>query len=146
MPAYSTLKKFIEALSTGETHITQTLAKALVAEGVGVISSQSSVDPDLSDELKDIFATYGMKPEEIAHIEKEWTGKKRNEVREWILAAYGASQPQAVTFSWALFDGDDPENKKVDPGAPDPVSVTFLSPRKGVKLSWLNYGDVTVDR
>jgi hypothetical protein len=144
MPAYSNLSTFIHSLKTGETNITKTLAMALAAEGVGPISEQSSVDPNLSDELKNIFAQYGMKPEEIAHIENEWTGELRNEVREWIVAANLASQ--SVTFSWELFAGDDPANRKEDPGAPNPVSVTFLSPRKGVKLSWLNYGQVDVDR
>jgi hypothetical protein len=144
MPVYSSLRTFIDSLKTGETNITKTIAKALAAEGVGPISQESSVKPNLSDDLKNIFTQYGMKSEEIAHIENEWTGEKRNEVRLWILAADAASQ--GVAFSWELFAGDDPANRKDDPGAPGPVSVTFRSPRKGVKLSWLNYGQVHVDR
>ena len=146
MPAYSTLKTFVRALRTGETNITKKLTEALAAEGTALITEQESVDPDLSEDLKELFANYGMKPEEIAHIENEWDGPLRNEVRVWILNAYGASPAQPVTFSWALFDGEGPENDRVDPGGADPVSVTFLSPRKGVKLSWLNYGDISVDR
>ena len=144
MPVYSNLRTFIDSLNTGETNITKTFAKALAAEGVDEIRERASVDPHLSDQLKDILAKHGMKPEEIAHVENEWTGEKRNEVREWVLAADAASR--SVAFSWELFAGDDPANRREDPGAPEPVSVTFLSPRKGVNLSWLNYGQVNVDR
>ena len=144
MPAYSNLSTFIKTLKTGETNITKTFRKALRKEGVDLIRERSSVDPHLSDDLKAILAKHGMKPEEIDHVENEWPPEKRNEARMWVVGAVDADR--SVAFSWELFAGKNPANGMDDPGAPDPVRVTFRSPRKGVQLSWLNYGQVNVDR
>ncbi len=78
MPAYSSLRTFINSLTSGETNITKTLGRALMAEGVGPIRDRSSVDPDLSDEIKDILDRHGMSSEEIAHVANEWPPAMRN--------------------------------------------------------------------
>lgn len=144
MPAYSSLRTFIESLRTGETNITQTFARALAAEGVDPIRDRDSVDPALSTTVKELLSKHRMKPAEINHIEDHWTAAQRNEVREWILAAVAADRD--VTFSWELFAGRDTGNRRDDPGAPAPVSITFLSPREGVNLQGPNFGQVRVDR
>ncbi len=133
MPAYSHVRTFIKSLQTGETNTTKTFAKALKARGVGAISDRSSVDPDLSDQLKRIFARYGMKPAEIAHVEHEWPAEKRNQVRLWVLAAVAANRK--VAFSWELFSGDDPANRREQPASPEPITIVFRSPRAGVRFS-----------
>jgi hypothetical protein len=144
MPAYSTLRAFIDSLRTGETNITQTFARALAAEGVGPIGNRDSVDPKLSDTVKGLLRKHHMKPAEIEHVDEHWTGAQRNEVREWILAAVAAGRD--VTFSWELFAGSATGNRRDDPGAPAPVSITFLSPREGVNLHRPNFGQINVDR
>ena len=144
MPAYSSLKTFIQSLKTGETNITKTFAKALAAEGVDNISDDTCIDPHLSDWLKSALAKHGMKPEEIAHLENDWPMEKKKEVRLWIVSAVQASR--SVAFSWELFAGANPSNRKDDGDPPEPVSITFQSPRKGVRLSGMNYGQVKVDR
>ncbi len=144
MPAYSSLRTFIESLRTGETNITQTFARALAAEGVGPIRDRDSVDPVLSPTVKGLLSKHGMKPVEIRHVEDHWPPGQRNEVREWILAAVAAGRD--VTFSWELFAGRDTGNRRDDPGAPAPVSIAFLSPREGVNLRGPNFGQVHIDR
>lgn len=144
MPAYSSLRTFIEALRTGDTNITRTLRRAIAREGVALIRDRASVDPHLSDDLREVLARYGMATEEIDHIENEWPPEKRNEAREWVLAA--ADENRSVAFSWELFAGANPANRMDDPGAPEPVLITFQSPRKGVNLSWPNFGQVKVVR
>ncbi len=144
MPAYSSLRTFINSLKSGETNITKTFRKALRKEGVDLIRERSSVDPHLSDDLKAKLAEHGMESDEIDHLENEWPPEKRNEARMWVVDAVDANR--SVAFAWELFAGENPANSMDDPGAPDPVRVTFLSPRQGLRLSWLNYGEVHVDR
>lgn len=144
MPAYSSLKTFVRSLRTGDTNITLTLAKAVAAEGVDNIRDPSSVNPHLSVWVRGALAKHGMQPEEIDHIDNEWPEAKKEEARDWVVRAVDASQ--SVAFSWELFDGEHPANRKDDPGAPEPVRITFRSPRKGVRLSALNYGQIHVDR
>ncbi len=132
MPAYSHVNTFIRSLRTGETNITKTFAKALKARGVSAINARSSVDPTLSSQLKGILAQYGMKPAEIAHLD-QWPAAKRNQARLWVLAAVGARRE--VAFSWELFSGDEPANRREQPAAPEPVTIVFRSPRAGVRFT-----------
>jgi len=81
-----------------------------------------------------------MESDEIDHLENEWPPEKRNEARMWVVDAVDANR--SVAFAWKLFAGENPSNSMDDPGAPDPVRVPFLSPRQGLRLSWLNYGEV----
>ena len=133
MPVYSSVKAFIDSLKTGDTNTTKTFTRALRARGVSAISDRSSVDPNLSAELKRILARFGMKPEEIAHVENEWPAEKRNQVRLWILAAVAANRK--VAFSWELFAGADTANRREQPATPEPITIVFRSPRAGVRLS-----------
>ncbi len=143
MPAYSSIKTFIQSLRTGETNITITLARAVAAEGVDNIRDPASVNPHLSNWLRGVLAAHGMRPAEITHVDN-WPPAKKEEARAWVVAAVDASR--SVAFAWELFGGDDPANRRDDPGAPQPVSITFRSPRRGVRLSGLNYGQVHVDQ
>ena len=133
MPAFSHVNTFIRSLRTGETNITKTFAKALKARGVSAISARSSVDPTLSSQLKGILAQYGMKPAEIAHLENEWPAAKRNQARLWVLAA--VADRREVAFSWELFSGDKPANRREQPARPKPVTIVFRSPRSGVRFT-----------
>ncbi len=141
MPVYSSLRTFIKSLKTGETNTTQTFARALAAEGVDPISNKASVDPHLSAQLKDILARHGMTPGEIDHV-KKWPANKRNQARLWILAAVAANR--SVAFSWELFDGNVSANRRNQPPPPEPVRITFRSPREGVTLSQSHAGQVHV--
>ena len=133
MPTYSHVNTFIQSLKTGETNTTKTFAKALKAKGVSVIRDRSSVDPALSKALKAVLKEYGMKAAEIAHVENEWPAAKRNQARLWVLAAVAARRK--VAFSWELFSGDEPANRRDQPAAPEPVTIVFRSPRAGVRFT-----------
>jgi len=104
----------------------------------------ASVDPTLSAQLKAKFAQYGMKADEIKHVEDEWPPAKRNQVRLWVLAAVAAGR--TVTFSWDLFAGDDPANRRNQPPPPQSIRITFRSPGQGVRLSQSHSGQIHVDR
>ena len=147
MPAYSSLRTFVNSLRTGQTNITETFVKALADPNFD--PSQSDADSKvvpLSPWIVTQLKRHGMEQDEIDHLNNEWPSAKKYLVRQWVHAAVTANPKRSVAFSWELFAGDDPDNSMVDPGAPDPVSITFLSPRQGVRLSRLNFGSAHVER
>lgn len=143
MPAFSSLRTFFDSLTSGETNITKTLKKALDGQGTGLISNKVSVDPTLSLAIRTQLEIYGMSIEEIDHVANDWPPAKRNQVRNWVLAAITAGR--TVEFYWELHAGPEPDNKRDQTGT-GPVKITFLSPRAGVHLSRSHSGQVHVDR
>jgi len=148
MPAYSSLRTFVNSLRTGQTNITKTFVKALEDPNFDPVEIDDNIKvvPSLSPSIEAQLKLHGMKQEEIDHINDEWPAPKKKLARKWVHDAVTANPKRSVAFSWELFAEDEPDNKRHDPGAPDPILIRFLSPRKGVKLSRSRASQIHVDR
>ena len=148
MPPYSSIRTFIDALSSGETNITRCFEKvtndsakrqahAQALAGVGVLNG-----PHLPSWLQNELIQSGMKQVELDHIER-WPDSQKEVARVQVVAALTESRP--IHFGWELYDGADPLCE-VRRDANQDVSVVFRSPRIGLKLvSSVNLGEVTVE-
>jgi hypothetical protein len=145
MPAYSTLKSFINALKTGDTNITQCLERlandrAKRAQYATDIRALHAGVGQLPGWLRNEMVQVGMSQPEVDHVER-WPDREKEKVRLQLVDAM--EHDSDLHFSWELYDGDDPLTEiRRDPN--QDVRVVFRSPRKGVKLSLVNLGGVTV--
>jgi hypothetical protein len=146
MPAYSTLKSFINALKTGDTNITQCLERlandrAKRAQYATDIRALHTGVGQLPGWLRNEMVQAGMSQPEVDHVER-WPDREKEKVRLQVVEAL--DHDSNLHFSWELFEGDDPLSEvRRDPS--QDVRVVFRSPRKGVKLSAINHGDVKVE-
>jgi hypothetical protein len=144
MPAYSTLRTFIDSLRSGETNITRCLESLLNNPNKRNHNADRVRTLDISQPfpawLREEFLASGMKMKEVDHIER-WPNTGKELVRRELESAITSNG--TLRFTWEIFDGDDPETDvyRDGPGA----RIVFRSPRKGVHLSHLNYGDIRVD-
>jgi hypothetical protein len=147
MPAYSTLRTFVRALQTGRTNIVDVL-EALCAEatspGPANDALQSIRAPRSADNLPPALLTAignRLKPKEIAHIQ-HWPAAQKERVRAEIVRAIDEGEP--ISFTWELYDGAVPDadfRSRQGGGR----TIAFRSPRSAVRLSGLNYGDISVE-
>ena len=145
MPAYSTLRTFIDSLRTGETNITRSLESLLnnpVKRGdYGDRVRTLDVTQPFPAWLREELLAAGMKMKEVNHVER-WPNAGKELVRRELQAAIGANG--TLRFTWELFDGDDPDTEVRQRQGAD-TRIVFKSPRKGVQLSHLNHGAIHVD-
>jgi hypothetical protein len=146
MPAYSTLKSFVKALRTGDTNITQCLERlandrAKRAQYTSDINALHAGVGQLPGWLRNEMVQAGMSQPEVDHVER-WPDAEKEKVRLQVVEAI--NHDGNVHFSWELFDGEDPMSE-VRRDQNQDVRVVFRSPRKGVKLSAVNFGDVKVE-
>jgi hypothetical protein len=147
MPPYSSLRTFIQALTTGRTNITYVLEQMAsdpsCRERLGPeVSRPSSFSHPISSALHQELIQAGMTEPEVAHMER-WPNEQKELVRSQIDAAWKSGGP--IHFSWELHDGDDPATE-LRRDANQDVRIVFRSPRKGVRItSRLNLGEVMVD-
>ncbi len=146
MPAYSTLKSFIKALKTGDTNITQTLEslvnnRAKRNQYSSDIRATHTGQGQLPGWLRSEMVQAGMSEPEVDHCER-WPDREKEKVRQQLVEAMDSDAN--LHFSWELFDGDHPLSE-VRRDSNQDVRIVFRSPRKGVKLSTLNYGDISVE-
>lgn len=144
MPAYSSLRTFVDSLRTGETNITRCLESLLNNPNKRTDNGDRVRTLDVSRPfpawLREELLASGMKTEEVDHIER-WPNHGKELVRRELEAAIASSG--TLRFSWEIFDGDNPETavQRDGPGA----RIVFKSPRKGVQLSHVNYGSIQVE-
>jgi hypothetical protein len=148
MPPYSTLRTFIDALTTGQTNITRCL-DLLTNDDTkrATYASQMATSGLLNGQqfpgwLRTELTQAGMKAEEIEHIER-WPDAEKETARAQVDQAWTNRRP--VHFSWELFDGNDPlAEVRRDPN--QDVRVVFRSPRRGVRVtSHINLGEIKVE-
>jgi hypothetical protein len=146
MPAYSTLRSFVNALKTGDTNITQCLERLAndrakrVQYATDIHALHAGVG-QLPGWLRNEMVQAGMSQPEVDHVER-WPDAEKEKVRVQVVEAL--EQDRNLHFSWELFAGDDPVSEvRRDPN--QDVRVVFRSSRKGVKLSLVNLGGVTVE-
>lgn len=145
MPAYSTLRTFIDSLRTGQTNITRSLDQILSNPGeyrdnehYDWISQPDALRKPMPGWLRRMLRDAGVSEPEIDHIDR-WPNAQKELVRQRIVESIDNDRP--MHFRWELHDGDKPANT-VDT---DSNVVTFKSPRAGVHLSNLNLGAIHVD-
>ena len=144
MPAYSTLRTFIDSLRTGETNITRCLEALLNNpnkrnDRAGEIRTLDVSQP-FPEWLRQEFLGSGMKMQEVEHIER-WPQAGKELVRRELEAAITSNG--TLRFTWEIFGGDQPETHVERDG--QGARIVFRSPRKGVHLSHMNYGEIHVD-
>jgi hypothetical protein len=145
MPAYSTLRTFVLAVQTGRTNIVNVLER-ICAESpadspeVLAIQAPGSAQP-LPEVIKAAFRSKGMTEPEVQHIER-WPADQKERVRAEIVRAIQAGE--ALAFSWELFGGESPD-AEFRPREGGGRLIAFRSPRSAVRLSRMNYGDISVE-
>src|SRR5438309_5670166 len=145
MPAYSTIHSFINAIKSGNTNITQCLER--LANDVAKrqkyhadISAPHGAVGHLPGWLRNEMVQTGMSQPEVDHVER-WPDDEKEKARVQIVEAI--RDERVIHFSWELYDGDRPLTEvRRDPN--QDVRLVFRSPREGVKLSLLNFGDISV--
>jgi hypothetical protein len=151
LPAFSTVRTYMQAINTGDTNITRVLTilmhyPAQWAPNV----AQITVNPQLSQFLKDEFGAPGrMTQQEIDHIDTQWPMAQKEILRTAVLQAIDVGRP--MIFKWGTTPGSTPETVVAGP-APNapltvPVRVTFLSPAASFVFSGEDVGnaeDVTL--
>ena len=147
MPAYTKLRTFVNALKTGQTHITECLD--------GFFSDLTTVqDHDHFTDLMNGNFSAGL-PNWFGDFldEIELTGPEITHVLAWPPAeiekarAHAAAAVQAgesPTFRWMLYDGAGP-NTVQRIGANGNREVLFQSPGGSLRLTQLNYGEIYVE-
>ena len=146
MPAYSTLRTFVEAVRSGLTNITSCLETAVNdpqnrLDHAADMSSPAVASGPFPSWLRSILGSAGMSQAEIDHMER-WPDSQKEIVRLEIVSAIQGNRP--LRFGWELHGGDTPLSE-VRHDANQDVRVVFRSPRKGVLLSGLNYGSIHVE-
>ena len=146
MPANGTLRSFINALTSGQTNITRCLER-LVNDSArrqkypADINAPHAAVGQLPGWLRNEMVQAGMTQVEIDHAER-WPDAEKEKVRKQAAEAIRDERP--LHFSWELYDGDQPVSEvRRDPN--QDVRVVFRSPRKGLKLSLVNLGGITVE-
>ena len=146
MPAYSTIHSFINAIKSGDTNITQCLERlandAAKRQKYGAdISAPHGAVGHLPGWLRNEMVQSGMSQPEVDHVE-QWPDNEKEKARVQVVEAI--RDERVIHFSWELYDGGQPLTEvRRDPN--QDVRVVFRSPRKGVKLSLLNFGDISVE-
>jgi hypothetical protein len=147
MPPYSSLRTFIQALTTGRTNITYVLEQMASDPGckqrlAGEIAQPGAFSHPISQTLHQELIQSGMTEPEVAHMER-WPNEQKESVRTQIDSAWKNGQP--LHFSWELHDGDDPATE-LRRDANQDVRIVFRSPRKGVRItSRINLGEIMVE-
>jgi hypothetical protein len=139
MPAYSTLRTFIDSLRTGRTNITTTFDALLLDRAAlrehpewPTFRDTPVLNGPMPQWLRNILSTAGIRDIEIIHIDQHWPAAQKELARQWIAAAIEEDVP--LSFSWELHDGTDPVNEQREEGR----RIVFRSPRDGVRISGLN--------
>lgn len=148
MPAYSTLRDFIDAITTGDTNITRSLASLSNDETKRRAHRNQMATPGLlngqrfPEWLRVELIQGRLKDKELEHIER-WPDSQKEIARAQVYSAWTESRP--IHFSWELYSGEEPVTE-VRRDTNQDVRLIFRSPRKGVKLtSHLNLGDIIVE-
>lgn len=146
MPTYSTLRSFVKAITTGDTNITKTLERlsnddAKRKKYATDLDAPHLAVGQLPGWLRNEMVQTGMSQPEVDHVER-WPDRQKEIARAQIVAAISGVRP--IRFSWELYDGNDPITE-VRRDTDGEVRLVFRSPRKGVKLSLVNLGGVTVE-
>jgi hypothetical protein len=145
MPAYSTLRTFIDSLRTGETNITHSLESLLNNPEKRRARAGDVQNLDVSQPfpewLREEFRNAGMSEKEINHIES-WPNTGKEIVRSELQAAIGTNG--TLRFNWEIFDGDHPETAVRSRDGAN-ARIVFQSPRTGVQLHHFNFGAIHVD-
>lgn len=146
MPANGTLRSFINALTSGQTNITRCLERLANdptrrQKYAADINAPHAAVGQLPGWLRNEMVQAGMSQAEVDHAER-WPDAEKEKVRRQVAEAIRDERP--LHFGWELYDGDDPVSEvRRDPN--QDVRVVFRSPRKGVKLSLVNHGSVSVE-
>ena len=147
MPPYTTLRTFIEAISTGKTNITRSLEKATNdparrAALATAIAAKDAFNHPISREIHDALIQAGMTQPEVDHIQR-WPDDQKERIRSRLVDVWG--QNKSIYFSWEIHSGPEPVTEITTDSSGDSF-VAFRSPRAGVRItSSLNLGNIQVD-
>jgi hypothetical protein len=146
MPAYSTLRSFVKAIKTGDSNITQCLERlandvAKRQQYLSDINATHTAVGALPGWLQIELIQAGLSQAEVDHCSR-WPDAEKEKVRKQVADAI--PERRSIHFSWELWDGNDADSD-VRRDSDQDVRIVFRSPRKGVKLSSLNYGDISVE-
>lgn len=145
MPAYTHLRTLINALKTGQTHITDCLDAHF--SDPGHVRSDSHYGRFISEDwsngppewLGPFLDSIGLEPEERDHVLR-WPPAQLEAARA--AAAAAAQAEQAIEFRWEIYHGDVPETQSMTRPAP---RVLFRSPGSKLRLTKVNYGEIYVE-
>ena len=156
MPPGTTIRKFIDALRSRETHFTEVadaifrnpgpLASAPAASAAWAEFQNSGALGDLNTPLlaqkspavAAFLQTRGMSPAEVAHIDK-WDNGLKERIRDRLFRAIRDNEP--IKFYWELY-GDAQESADIGDS-----TITFRSPQTGVRIvSAAVSGDVEIEK
>src|SRR3990170_6944554 len=148
MPPASTIKTFLKALRTGRTHFTEVLDGIFTSPGnlpglypgeYHEFSQPHALDTPLrqtSPLVAAFLLSQGMSSQEIDHMDK-WPDTVKEQVRV-ALDNNAIKTNTPFKFFWELYDG----------AASDAViganTISFRSPRAGLDVSAVTFGDVSV--
>lgn len=146
MPAYSTLRTFVEAVRSGLTNITRGLETVVNDPQNRLDRAVDMNDPAVARGqfppwLRTLLMQAGLSQAEVDHMER-WADSQKEIVRLEIVSAIQGNRP--LRFGWELHGGDDVISE-VRRDANQDVRVVFRSPRNGVQLSGLNFGSIQVE-
>lgn len=148
MPPFSTIRTFVKALQTGRTNITESLDRLMTNPSrhqqhpqFSEITSAQALDT-LPAWVRQLLRDHGMTDPEMDHIDA-WPNGQKELVRQKVVAA--VQSDRQVHFLWELHDDATPANDIQDPDAAGHITIRFRSPRHGVKLSSITFGDIKVE-
>ena len=163
MPEKSSIRKFIEAVNSGQTKTTKVLnrlfeGKTASYNGAMLFDAAHLGQPNSLDQLqawaKDELRKAGKDDADLApgdadldHIDS-WPPAEKEKVRQALVAAVGppGGPSRDIHFSWALYAGTGSATRLDPPDLAETgdIRVTFLSPHKNVTKSPVTIGEVHV--
>jgi hypothetical protein len=164
MPEKSSIRKFIEAVNSGQTKTTKVLNRlfegktasyngAMLADAahLGQPNSLNQLQAWAKDELRkpgNSDPELALSDADLDHFDS-WPPGEKEKVRQALVAAVGppGGPSRDIHFSWALYAGTDSATQLDPPGlaGTGDIRVTFLSPNKNVTKSPVTFGEVHVE-
>lgn len=145
MPPFSKIQTFVEALRTGRTNMTESLDRLMTNPSrhqrhprFSEITSAHALDT-LPAWVRQLLRDHRMTDPEMDHIDA-WPNDQKELVRQKMVAAVQTGRQ--VHSWWRLHDGATSVSDIQDPDAAGDITITFRSPRQGLKVS---NGDIKVE-
>lgn len=150
MPPGTTIRKFIDALQSRETHFTQVADNLFQnpgnlpnseAQAWAEFQQPNALNTPLATNSPNI-ATFlqrrGMTPKELAHIDK-WDDGEKERLRSRLASAI--TNNEAIKFHWELYGAAKESAEITD------HTIIFRSPQRGVRIGPAGAsGEVEIDK
>jgi hypothetical protein len=146
MPAYTKLRTFVNALKSGQTHITDSLdaffqnPAAVMADANWAAFSSGDWLGGTPSWLPAALSSIGLTGQEVEHVLK-WPLAELEKTR--VAARDAVNAGEAIKFFWVLYNGASPVSVPSNP--PTGRQVLFQSPGASLRLTSVNYGEIYVE-